>query len=132
MLTRSLVSMLLVAVATSAAPAGAQKLEVAEVDAWLVRDANLSAQFAVADQMGFFKEQGIKVNLHWYINGADLPGMWGAGSIQLGSTTTNGVLPIAAAGQSIYIVAPQSDVAGTQQVVVGKKAQEMLRTPKDF
>src|SRR5262245_15469181 len=105
MLKRVLVSML-AAAAMSAAPAAAQKPEVAEVDAWLVRDANLSAQFAVADQMGFFKEQGIKVNLKWYINGADLPGMWGAGNIHLGSTTTNGVLPIAAAGQSIYIVAP--------------------------
>jgi len=42
------------------------------------------------------------------------------------------VVPIAAAGQTIYNIAPQSDVAGTQQIVLGKKGQEIVRSPKDF
>jgi NitT/TauT family transport system substrate-binding protein len=42
------------------------------------------------------------------------------------------VVPIAAAGQGIYNIAPQSDVAGTQQIVLGKKGQEIVRNPKDF
>ncbi|HEY3101603.1 MAG TPA: ABC transporter substrate-binding protein, partial [Methylomirabilota bacterium] len=29
-------------------------------------------------------------------------------------------------------VAPQSDVGGVQQVILGKKAQEIVKTPKDF
>src|SRR6185436_3456643 len=41
-------------------------------------------------------------------------------------------VPIAASGQQIYNIAPQSDIAGVQQIVIGKKAQETLRTPKDF
>jgi NitT/TauT family transport system substrate-binding protein len=113
--------------------AGAQgKPEVTEVDAWLVRDPQMSAQFAVADQMGFFKEQGIKVNPRWYIAGTDLPSMWGAGNIHLGTATATMVVPIAAAGQAIYSIAPQSDIAGTQQVVLGKKGQEIVRSPRDF
>ena len=110
----------------------AQKPELAEVDAWLVRDAQMSSQFAVADQLGYFKEQGIKVNPRWYIAGTDLPSMWGAGNVHLGTATATMVVPIAAAGQAIYSIAPQSDIAGTQQIVLGKKGQELVRTPKDM
>jgi NitT/TauT family transport system substrate-binding protein len=108
------------------------KPELTEIDAWLVRDAQMSSQFAVADQLGFFKAEGIKVNPRWYIAGTDLPSMWGAGNIHLGTATATMVVPIAAAGQTIYNIAPQSDIAGTQQIVLGKKGQEMVRSPKDF
>jgi len=108
------------------------KPEVTEIDAWLVRDPQMSSQFAVADQMGYFKDEGIKVNPRWYISGPDLPSMWGAGNIHLGTATATMVVPIAAAGQSIYNIAPQSDVAGTQQIVLGKKGQEIVHSPKDF
>ena len=110
----------------------AQKPELAEVDAWLVRDAQMSSQFAVADALGYFKAEGIKVNPRWYIAGTDLPSMWGAGNIHLGTATATMVVPIAASGQAIYNIAPQSDVAGTQQIVLGKKGQEIVRSPKDF
>src|SRR2546426_7796856 len=68
----------------------------------------------------------------WYIAGTDLPSMWGAGNIHLGTATATMVVPIAAAGQAIYNIAPQSDIAGTQQVVLGKRAQEIVRSPKDL
>ena len=58
--------------------ARAQKPELTEVDAWLVRDAQMSSQFAVADALGYFKAEGIKINPRWYIAGTDLPSMWGA------------------------------------------------------
>ncbi len=115
-----------------ASAALAQKPELGEVDAWLVRDAQMSSQFAVADQLGYFKEQGIKINPRWYIAGTDLPSMWGAGNIHLGTATATMVVPIAAAGQAIYNIAPQSDIAGTQQIVLGKRGQELVRSPKDF
>jgi NitT/TauT family transport system substrate-binding protein len=108
------------------------KLEMTEVDAWLVRDPQMSTQFAVADQLGYFKAEGVKVNPRWYIAGTDLPSMWGAGNVHLGTATATMVVPIAAAGQAIYNIAPQSDIAGTQQVVLGKKGQELVRSPKDF
>jgi len=127
-------SLLLVASVSmlSAADALAQKPEVAEIDAWLVRDPQMSAQFAVADQLGYFKEEGLKINPRWYIAGTDLPSMWGAGNIHLGTATATMVVPIAAAGQAIYSIAPQSDIAGTQQIILGKKGQEIVRSPKDF
>jgi ABC-type nitrate/sulfonate/bicarbonate transport system substrate-binding protein len=122
----------LLLVAGFAVDAHAQKPEVAEIDAWLVRDPQMSAQFAVADKMGLFQAEGIKVNPRWYINGPELPSMWGAGNIHLATATATMVVPIAAAGQQIYNIAPQSDIAGTQQVVLGKKAQEIVRSPKDL
>src|SRR5438046_8184026 len=102
------------------------KPELAEVDAWLVRDAQMSSQFAVADQLGYFKEQGIKVNPRWYIAGTDLPSMWGAGNIHLGTATATMVVPIAASGQAIYNIAPQSDIAGAQQTIPGERSHELV------
>ena len=108
------------------------KLEVTEVDAWLVRDPQMSTQFAVADQMGYFKAEGLKINPRWYIAGTDLPSMWGAGNVHLGTATASMVIPIAASGGAIYNIAPQSDIGGTQQIVLGKKGQEIVRSTKDF
>src|SRR5437867_10732208 len=130
---RVLIAVLTLVVALGAtADALAQKPELAEVDAWLVRDPQMSAQFAVADQLGYFKQEGLKVNIRWYIAGTDLPSMWGAGNIHLGTATAAMVVPIAASGQTIYNIAPQSDIAGVQQVVLGKKAQEIVKSPKDL
>lgn len=123
---------ILLALAALTGEAVAQKPEVAEVDAWLVRDAQMSSQFAVAEALGYFKAEGVKVNPRWYIAGTDLPSMWGAGNIHLGTATATMVVPIAASGQTIYNIAPQSDVAGTQQIVLGKKGQEIVRSPKDL
>ena len=108
------------------------KLEVTELDAWLVRDPQMSTQFAVADQMGYFNAEGLKINPRWYIAGTDLASIWGAGNIHLGTATATMVVPIAASGGAIYNIAPQSDIAGTQQIVLGKKGQELVRSPKDF
>ena len=116
----------------SCLPVQAQKPERTEIDAGLVRDLQMSSQFAVADKLGYFQAEGVKVNPRWYINGPELPSMWGAGNIHLATATATMVVPIAAAGQSIYNIAPQSDVAGTQQIVLGKKGQEIVRSPKDF
>jgi NitT/TauT family transport system substrate-binding protein len=123
---------LLIGLAAGPSAAFAQKPELAEIDAWLVRDAQMSSQFAVAEALGYFKAEGIKINPRWYIAGTDLPSMWGAGNIHLGTATATMVVPIAAAGQTIYNIAPQSDVAGTQQIVLGKKGQEIVRSPKDL
>ncbi|HEV8641422.1 MAG TPA: ABC transporter substrate-binding protein [Methylomirabilota bacterium] len=123
---------LLVSLAGAGDTSAQAKLEVTEVDAWLVRDPQMSSQFAVAEQLGYFKAEGVKVNPRWYIAGTDLPSMWGAGNVHLGTATATMVVPIAAAGQAIYNIAPQSDIAGTQQVVLGKKGQELVRSPKDL
>lgn len=124
---------LLILLLTSSGDALAQgKLEVAEVDAWLVRDPQMSTQFAVADQMGYFKAEGLKINPRWYIAGTDLPSMWGAGNVHLGTATASMVIPITASGGAIYNIAPQSDIGGTQQIVLGRKGQEIVRSTKDF
>src|SRR6266511_4575958 len=88
----------------------AQKPELAELDAWLVRDAQMSSQFAVAEALGYFKAEGVKVNPRWYIAGTDLPSMWGAGNVNLGTATATMVVPIAASGSAIYDIAPQSNI----------------------
>jgi ABC-type nitrate/sulfonate/bicarbonate transport system substrate-binding protein len=106
------------------------KPELAEVDAWLVRDPQMSSQFAVADQLGYFRDEGVRVNIRWYVSGPDLPSMWGSGNIHLGTATATMVVPIAASGQAIYNIAPQSDIAGTQQFILGPKAK--VETPKDL
>src|SRR2546428_12338479 len=108
---RVLIAVLTLVVALgAAADALAQKPELAEVDAWLVRDPQMSAQLAVADQLGNFKQEGVKVNIRWYIAGTDLASMWGAGNIHLGTATATMGVPIAASGQTNYNTAPQSAI----------------------
>lgn len=111
--------------------AGAQeKPERNTVDAWLVRDPQMSAQFAVADKLGYFKDEGLEVNIHWYVSGTDLPSMWGSGDIHLGTATATMIVPIVASGLSIFSIAPQSDIAGTQQFILGPNAT--VNTPQDL
>src|SRR2546426_6501595 len=129
---RTLLALLISLLALTGDALAQGKPELIEIDVWLVRDAQMSSQFAVADQLGYFKAEGIKVNPRWYIGGPDLPSMGGAGNTPLGPATATMVVPIAAAGQTIYNIAPQSDIAGTQQIVLGKKGQEIVRSPKDF
>ena len=64
---------LLISLVALTGDAFAQKPELAEIDAWLVRDAQMSSQFAVAEALGYFKAEGVKVNPRWYIAGTDLP-----------------------------------------------------------
>jgi ABC-type nitrate/sulfonate/bicarbonate transport system substrate-binding protein len=129
---RILLTILVAIIALTGDALAQAKLELTEVDAWLVRDAQMSSPFAVSEALGYFKAEGIKVNPRWYIAGTDLPSMWGAGNIHLGTATATMVVPIAASGQAIYNIAPQSDIAGTQQIVLGKKGQEIVRSPKDL
>src|SRR2546429_9184431 len=127
---RTLLALLIAFLALTGDALAQGKLELTEVDAWLVRDAQMSSQFAVADQLGYFRAEGITINRRWYIAGTDLPSMWGAGNIHLGTATATMVVPIAASGQAIYNIAPQSDIAGAQQIILGKRGQEIGRSPK--
>ena len=86
---RILLAVLTVLVALSGDALAQGKLEQTEIDAWLVRDPQMSAQFAVADALGYFKDEGLKVNPRWYVAGTDLPSMWGAGNIHLGTATAD-------------------------------------------
>ena len=81
---RTLLAVLTVLVTLSGDAVAQGKLEQTEIDAWLVRDAQMSSQFAVAEALGYFKAEGLKVTPRWYIAGTDLPSMWGAGNIHLG------------------------------------------------
>src|SRR5207244_4143750 len=105
--------------------ASAQKPEVTEIDAWLVRDMQMSSQFAVADKLGYFQAEGIKVNPRWYINGPELPSMWGAGNIHLATATATMVVPIAVwrpwaanavkqAGGKVYFTGNKSFIPGKE------------------
>src|SRR5438093_9862625 len=76
------------------------KPELTEIDAWFVRDVQMSSQFAVADQLGYFKAEGIKVNPRWYIAGTDLLSMWGVGNIHLGIVIVMMVVLIVVVGQT--------------------------------
>src|SRR3989442_9476460 len=129
---RTLLALLISFLALTGDALAQGKPELTEIDAWLVRDAQMSSQFAVADQLGYFKAEGVKVNPRWYIAGTDLPSMWGAGNIHLGTATATMVVPIAASGQAIYNIPPQSAIAGAQQIILGKRGQEIVRSPNDL
>src|SRR5207247_7358038 len=55
-----------------------------------------------------------------------------ARNVHRATATATMAVPIAPNGGAIYNIAPQSDSAGAHQVVLGKKGQEIVRSPKDL
>src|SRR2546425_721910 len=103
------------------------KPELTEIDAWLVRDAQMSSQFAVADQLGYFTAEGIKVNPRWSIAGTDLPSMWGAGNIHTGTATATLAVRMAAWAPWVFNAVKQAGgkvyYTGNRSFIPGKEGQ---------
>ena len=87
--------------------------------------------FAVARRSATSSAEGIKVNPRWYIAGTTCRRCGAAGNIHLAPPPPRLSCPSPPPGDDLQHRA-QSDIAGTQQIVLGKKGQEIVRSPKDF
>lgn len=88
-----------------------------EVDAYGELDPQVSAQQIIADKLGYFKEEGLKVN-NKLMTGPDQNAPLvasGTASICFGSIYNN--IAVAANGVKVKVLAPLANAAGTQSVV---------------
>lgn len=104
--------------------------EQPNVDVYVIRDAQMSAQWGLAQGKGLFKEFGLDPKIHWVLAAPDIPNMVSAGQVHIFGATYPVIQSLRAKGIQVYWITPLAMHAGTQQFLIGPKAQ--IKSPKDL
>jgi ABC-type nitrate/sulfonate/bicarbonate transport system substrate-binding protein len=108
----------------------AEALEEPKVEIAAVRDPQLGAQVAIAEELGYFKDEGLDATVHWNQSGADVITVMAGGSQYIG---TGGVFTeVVLGGQDlpIKIIAALADIAETQGFVLSPGVK--LSSPREL
>src|SRR5262249_61141494 len=108
----------------------AQALERKSLDVHTARDAQPASKLVIADKKGFFREQGLEVQIKYFTAGSEIPPGMAAGSIVMASAGAPNAISLAASNFPMRVIAQMGDVAGAQGVVV--RPQAGIRVPKDL
>ena len=106
------------------------KLEQADVSIVATRDTQVGVQLAIADALGYFKDEGLQVTPKWVQSGDDVVQLLGAGAVPIGCASTFGATLLAAQHISIRAVQGLADMAGTQGFVLAPNVK--LASPKEL
>ncbi len=106
-----------VAVALSGSVALARP-EVGRIEVYSAKDAQMATQALIAVHKGYFKEEGLEVDLKYYQAASEIPAGMIGGSIKIGLGGWVNPMQVAANDYPVKVVAPLSDIAGTTQLVV--------------
>ncbi|WP_042167939.1 ABC transporter substrate-binding protein [Paenibacillus gorillae] len=117
--------------AATAAPTEQPKpaLETASLSIGTARDTQLSPLIVIANEEGYFKEEGLEVKTELFAAGPDVIAALGSKSIQLGSSGDIPPIIAKASGLPIEIIAQQADISGVQTLVVNS---DKIKTPADL
>lgn len=107
----------LVAVTLSVAVLAA-KPELSRIEVYSAKDAQMATQALVAISKGYFKDEGLEVDLKYYQAASEIPAGMIGGSIKIGLGGWVNPMQVAANDYPVKVVAPLSDIAGTTQLVV--------------
>ena len=108
----------------------AEGLEEPKIEIAAVRDPQLGAQVAIAEEFGYFKDEGLDATVHWSQSGADVITVMAGGSQYIG---TGGVFAeVVFGGQDlpIKIIAALADIAETQGFVLSPGVK--LSSPREL
>ncbi|MED4164488.1 ABC transporter substrate-binding protein [Halalkalibacterium halodurans] len=92
-------------------------LEVTDVTLYGVIDTQVSAQQIIADEMGFFEDEGLNVTNQIVQSGPDIGPLIASGDAQLSFETTITNISLSSIDVPNVIVAPMANVSGTQAVI---------------
>jgi ABC-type nitrate/sulfonate/bicarbonate transport system substrate-binding protein len=113
---------------TEAAAQG--KLEQTDVSIVATRDTQVGVQLAIADALGYFKDEGLQVTPKWVQSGDDVVQLLGAGAVPIGCASTFGATLLAAQRIPVHAVQGLADMAGTQGFVLAPNVK--LASPKEL
>ena len=99
-------------------PAALAAPEIPRVEVYSAKDAQMATQALIASQKGYFKEEGLEVDLKYYQAASEIPAGMIGGSIKIGLGGWVNPMQVAANEYPVKVVAPLSDIAGTTQLVV--------------
>ncbi|PYO37906.1 MAG: hypothetical protein DMD86_01725, partial [Candidatus Rokuibacteriota bacterium] len=100
------------------------------VDIHTARDAQLASQLVIGQAKGFFREEGLDVQIKYFTAGSEIPPGMAAGSIVMASAGAPNAISLAASNFPMRVIAQIGDVSGAQGIVV--RPQAGIRTPKDL
>lgn len=104
-------------------------VETVPVTFTAVRDPQNATQISIADNAGFFEEEGVDVTVEWVTSFSDLYAPAGAGEIDFTTTSTNNGLKFNQQNIPMSYVAMLTNIAGGQGVVINR---EMVSSPEDL
>ena len=92
------------------------------------RDLQLGAQLGMAMHKGFFKEEGLDIQVAYFTSGAEMTSALAAGQLQLGSFGDFPTVNMIASNLPVKIITSVAEISGTQQLVV----KEGINKPEDL
>lgn len=106
--------------------------ELSKIELYGVNDPNISGQLILAKEMGFFRNEGLKVSYRLLSSGTIMPEevMTAERKPFAFTQTPITTLVLHEMGVDIKIVAPLADISGTQQIVVRESAN--ICKPEDL
>ncbi len=108
------------------------KPELSTIELYGVSDPNISGQLILAQEMGYFQNEGLDVSYRLLSSGTIMPEeVMGAEHKPFAFTQTPiTTLILNEKGVNVKILAPLADISGTQQIVVSDSAN--IRKPQDL
>ena len=118
------------AATTAPAAEAKQPPEVKQIEIWAVKDPQEAAQIALADALGYYKEEGLDATIKWIVSGTNMPSLAASGQVNFygEGNFTNAILRDK--GVDMRYVVRTADISGTQSFVLGPNAK--VSSPKDL
>jgi ABC-type nitrate/sulfonate/bicarbonate transport system substrate-binding protein len=114
----------------SSSASAAEALEEKSIEIAAVRDPQLGAQIAIANQYGYFKDEGLDATVHWNQSGADVITEMAGGSQYIGTHGVFGAVVFGGQDLPIKIITALADIAGTQGFVLSPGVK--LANPREL
>lgn len=106
----------------SGTEAASQKSSSDAIQFWGVNDPQISAQQIIADQLGYFEEEGVNVDFEFLQTGTDMNSLMAGGTAVICAEAQYQTTALKSNGVDFTILSPLANCGGTQCVVAGPKS----------
>jgi NitT/TauT family transport system substrate-binding protein len=116
--------------AAARSTAATQPPEVKQVEIWAVKDPQEAAQIALADVLGYYKDEGLDATVKWIVSGTDMPSLAASGQVNFYGEGNFTTAILRDKNVDMRYVMRTADISGTQSFVLGSNAR--VNSPKDL